>query len=31
MVQGAHDGNSFVVKRYKEAELEQILQDYFIS
>ena len=31
MIQGAHDGNSFVVKCYKETEIEQILQDYFTS
>ena len=31
MVQGAHDGNLFVVKSYREAEAECILQDYFTS
>ena len=29
MVQGAHVGDSFVVKSYQEAEVEHILQDYF--
>ena len=29
MVQGAHNGDSFVVKNYTEAEMEQILRDYF--
>ena len=29
MVQGAHDGDLFVVKSYQEAEVEDILQDYF--
>lgn len=29
MVQGAHNGDSFVVKSYREAEVEHILQDYF--
>ena len=31
MVQGAHDGNLFVVKNYREAEAECILQDYFTA
>lgn len=31
MVQGAHDGDSFVVKNYTEIEMEQILRDYFTT